>query len=197
MMDAAFGSFSEIEHYRDIEANVTYSMTTKENAWLWDLLLHNCPVGYGRCAIFPFSDKEKYFLVSAFRAINEKGKVIDILTMSSGFTTIPSEETEPEVALVEQGQQDEQGQFLYPTTWANGDVTMEPVAHFMDGDGTFNNKWLNIATSEDIKAALEGKTVAELHCVLDAQGWKVLAFFSSNFLFLSIFCRKLERRTYW
>ncbi len=182
VMDAAFGSFSEIEYYRDVMANVTYSMNSKQNKWLWDLLLHDCPLNQGRCAIFPFSDNENAFLVSAFRTINEKGKVIDILTMSSGFTATPPEEVEPEVVLVEPGEPDNVGNTFYPTTWANGDKTMEPASHFMDEDGTFNNKWLNIATKEDILAALDGMTIAELQTVLDAQGWKVFFSFSPNFV---------------
>jgi hypothetical protein len=190
-MDAAFGSFSEIEYYRDIGANVTYSMTSKENKWLWDLLLFDCPVDHGRTAIFPFSDGLNAFLVSAFRAITDKGKMIDILTMSSGFTATPPEETEPQVAMVEKAQVDEDGLTVYRTTWANGDVTMEPVAHFMDDDGTFNVKWLNIATSDDVKSALDGKTVAELQSLLDTQGWKVKLLFSLN---LNYFHLILENR---
>lgn len=178
VMDAAFGSFSEIEYYRDIGANITYSMNSRENKWLWDLLLFDCPANFGRCAIFPYSDKENAFIVSAFRAINENGKVIDILTSSSGFGAIAPEEIEPVVAFVEPGVLDEAGQTIYPTTWADGDVTLEPVSHFMDDDGTFNNKWLNIATIDDVKVALSGKTNLELQTLLEAQGWKVCLSFS-------------------
>jgi hypothetical protein len=192
VMDAAFGSFSEIEYYRDIGANVTYSMTSKENKWLWDLLLFDCPVDHGRAAIFPFSDGLNAFLVSAFRGINEKGKIIDILTMSSGFTATPPEETEPEVAMVEKAQVDEDGQTVYRTTWANGDVTMEPVTNFMDEDGTFNVKWLSIATSDDIKSALDGKTIAELQTLLDTQGWKVNLLFSLILIFLIYYLENWE-----
>jgi hypothetical protein len=116
--------------------------------------------------------------VSAFRAINENSKVIDILTSSSGFGAIAPEEIEPVVACVEPGVLDEAGQTIYPTTWADGDVTLESVSHFMDDDGTFNNKWLNIATIDDVKAALSGKTNLELQTLLEAQGWKGCHFFS-------------------
>ncbi len=187
VMDAAFGSFSEIEYYRDVTANVTYSMNSIQNKWLWDLLLHDCPLNQGRCAIFPFSDNENSFLVNAFRAVNEKGKLVDILTMSSGFTATPPQEVEPVVVLVEPGQIDDEGNTVYETTWANGDITMEPASHFMDDDGTFNNKWLNIATKEDIQGALDGMTIAELHTLLDAQGWKVFLMFFSSFASISFF----------
>jgi hypothetical protein len=131
-------------------------------------------------------------LVSAFRGINEKGKIIDILTMSSGFTATPPEETEPEVAMVEKAQVDEDGQTVYRTTWANGDVTMEPVTNFMDEDGTFNVKWLSIATSDDIKSALDGKTIAELQTLLDTQGWKVNLLFSLILIFLIYYLENWE-----
>jgi hypothetical protein len=59
VMDAAFGSFSEIEYYRDIGAYITYSMNSRKNKWLWDLLLFDCPVNFGRCAIFPLFGQGK------------------------------------------------------------------------------------------------------------------------------------------
>jgi len=173
VLDSAFGSFSEIEYYRDIEVNVTYSMSSKEKKWLWDLLLHECPVNNGRTAVHPYSDGNNAFLVSAFRAMNEKHKLFDILTVTNGFYATPPDEIEEIVTLVEPAQDDGEGGLAYPTTWASGEVTLEPVSSFMDEDGTFNNLWLEIATSDDIKSALKGKTVEELCLILDAQGWKV------------------------
>ena len=55
---------------------------------------------------------------------------------------------------------------------------MELVSSFMDEDGTFNLKWLDIAISDDIRAALDGKTNEQLQSICDLQGWKVLQLFS-------------------
>jgi Transposase IS4 len=173
VLDAAFGSFSEIEYYKDIEVNVTYSMPSNENKWLWDLLLHDCPIEQGRCAIVPYSDGQNSFLVSAFRTMNEKHKVIDIYTASNGFGAQPPDEIEAVVTFVEGAQFDESGTRLYQTSWASGEVTMEPISSFMDEDGTFNDKWLSIAALDDVKAALTDKTNEQLHLILDTQGWKV------------------------
>lgn len=195
LLDSAFGSFSEIEYYRDIEVNVTYSMSSKEKKWLWDLLLHECPVNHGRTALHPYSDGNNAFLVSAFRAMNEKHKIVDILTISSGFTAIPPDEIEAVVALVEPGQDDGRGGIVYPTSWASGEVTLEPSSSFMDEDGTFNSLWLEIATAEDIKGALIGKTVEELRTILDVQGWKVHSLISRNIARLTIFVEIWQERS--
>lgn len=178
VLDAAFASFSEMNYYKDLEVNITYSMPANESKWLFELLLHGCDVNQGRTAVYPFPDGENAFLVSAFRAINDNHKIIDIYTASSGFGAQPPAEVEPIVTLVEAFEADEEGDRVYRTTWADGDVTMEPVSSFMDEDGTFNFKWLDIATSEDIRAALDGKTNEQLQSICDLQGWKVLQLFS-------------------
>ena len=66
-----------------------------------------------------------------------------------------------------------EGYFEYETHWAGGAVTWQRSHSFMDGDGTFNIKWLEKAEAEDIQDALSDLQVADLISICEQQHWKV------------------------
>lgn len=172
--DSAFGSFTTIEKMRNLGAHATFSMPTNHRAWLWELLAWDCPINSGRTALLPIKDGEEQALVSVFHVKSETNKIIDIRTLSTGFSWIRPDSVEEEVVRIGSRRTSDTGAFEYETYWGDGSVTWQQARTFMDDDGTFNIYWLKAATPEDVRDALVDLTAEALAAMCDVQGWKVL-----------------------
>jgi len=169
--DSAFGSFDEALYFLEKGIHVTYSMNCDPKAYLWDLLAFACPTETGRVAIVPLADQKPPALASYYCAIDDKGKVNDLRTLTTSFSWEIDNGEEGQVIAVTESQISDDGHLEYKTLWADGDETWEPVSSFMDDDGKFTSPFLNFAGEDDIKAALEGLTVAELEVICEAQNF--------------------------
>lgn len=171
--DAAFGSFSTIEKMRNLGAHATLSMPLTQRPWLWETLAWDCPLNSGRTALLPILDGTEHVLASIFHVKSESDKIIDIRTLTSGWTWSVPESAEWAVARVGTRRTTDAGIFEYETHWGDGSTTWQQARSFMDEDGTFNNSWLKVATAEDVRDALVDLTSAAVEGICDAQGWKV------------------------
>jgi len=174
IFDSGFGSFDELAHYTDIGVLATMSMPSKQKSWLWDLLGWSCPLDCGRTALVPVGNDNAQVLASLFHVKSDSGKLIDILTASNAFVWTAPVIVEPVVSMVGARRTNKNGFFEYETTWEDGDVTWQLASSFMDDDGKFSLRFLEIATDEDVKDALTTRTATQLVEICQAQSLKVL-----------------------
>lgn len=152
VFDSGFGSFDEMQYYLDNEVVTTMSMPSSQWSWLWDMLGWECPLESGRTALVSLGEHK--VLASLYHVKSDSGKFIDILTASSAFQWTRPILIEPQVFSVGERRMNDEGSFEYETKWVEGDITWQLASSFMDADGTFNIKFLEIAKEEDIKDAL-------------------------------------------
>lgn len=171
--DSAFGSFSTIEKMRNLGAHATFSMPMTQRPWLWEALAWDCPLTSGRTAQLPILDGAEHVFASIFHVKSESDKIIDIRTLTSGWTWSVPESAEWAVASVGARRANDAGVFEYETRWGDGTTTWQQARSFMDEDGTFNISWLKVATAEDVRDALVDLNLEALAGICDAQGWKV------------------------
>lgn len=187
--DSAFGSFTTLEQMRDLGAHATFSMPSNQRAWLWEMLAWDCTLSSGRTALLPIDGGDELAVVSVYHVKSESARIIDIRTLSTGFTWTRPESGESAVTRIGSRRTSNNGTFEYETYWGDGNVSWHQARSFMDDDGTFNISWLKVATAEDVRDALVDLTVEGLASICDAQGWKVLlspSFFAPNIHFLEI-----------
>lgn len=171
--DSAFGSFSTMESIRNLGAHATFSMPTNQRPWLWEVLAWDCPLNGGRTSLLPILDETEYVFASIFHVKSESDKIIDIRTLTSGWTWTVSESAEWAVKKVSARRTNDVGIFEYETHWGDGSISWQQARSFMDDDGTFNISWLKIATAEDLRDALVDLTLEALEAICIAKGWKV------------------------
>jgi hypothetical protein len=174
--DSAFGSFTTIEQMRDLGAHVTFSMAPNHRPWLWEMLAWECPLDSGRTALVPILDGREHALASVFHVKSDTDKVIDIRTLTTGFSWTRPDIAEETVARIGQRRTSDTGIFEYETVWADGSETWQQARSFMDDDGKFNIAWLEKAEAEDVRDALHDLTQAQLEAICEANGWKVPSF---------------------
>lgn len=171
--DSAFGSFDEALYYHQNGVSVTYSMNSDPKAYLWDLLAFDCPSESGRVAVVPLAANGVTALASYYCAIDDKGKINDLRTLSTSFDWQDDLRDEDRVAGITGRRDDGNGGLEYDTLWATGKREWLPASSFMDDDGTFTVQFLQFAEERDIKAALDGLTVAQLEVICEAQNFSV------------------------
>jgi len=171
--DSAFGSFATMERMRNLGAHATFSMPSTQRAWLWDALAWDCPLSSGRTVLLPILDGSEQALANIFHIKSESDKIVDIRTLSSGWTWSLPPSAEWAVSRVGARRTNEAGIFEYETHWGDGTITWQQARSFMDEDGTYNISWLKIATAEDLRDSLVDLTTEALAAICDAKGWKV------------------------
>lgn len=174
--DSAFGSFSTMEKMRNLGAHATFSMPTRQRTWLWEALAWDCPLSGGRTALLPILDGTERVFGSIFHIKSDSDKIIDIRTLTSGWTWSVPESVELTVTEVSSRRTNAAGIFEYETHWGDGSISWQQARSFMDDDGTFNISWLKIATAEDLRDALVDLTLESLVAICDAKVWKVAHF---------------------
>jgi hypothetical protein len=159
---------------RTLGAHATFSMPSTQRTWLWDALAWDCPLSSGRTVLLPILDGTEHVLANIFHIKSESDKIVDIRTLSSGWTWTLPPSAEWAVGRVGERRTNEDGNFEYETHWGDGTVTWQPARSFMDEDGTYNISWLKIATAEDLGDSLVDLTTEALSSICDAKGWKVV-----------------------
>lgn len=162
-----------MERLRNLGAHATFSMPTTQRSWLWEVLAWDCPLTGGRTALLPILDGAEHALASLFHVKSESDKIIDIRTLTSGWTWSIPENTEWVVSKIRGRRLSPTGLFEYETLWGDGSTTWQQARTFMDDDGTFNIAWLKTATAEDVRDALADLTSEALASICDGKGWKV------------------------
>ena len=171
--DSAFGSFEEALHFQSLGVCVTYSMNVTPKNYLWDLLAFECPSESGRVAVVPLGDYGQPAVVSYYRAVDDKGDIHDLRTLTTSFSWSIESGNEYQVTAVQRSRVLDDGTREYETLYSDGKVLWQPVSIFMDEDGTFTTQFLAFAQADDIQAALEGLTVPELEVICEAQNFSV------------------------
>jgi hypothetical protein len=109
--DSAFGSFTTIEKMRDLGAHATFSMAPNHKPWLWEMLAWECDIDSGRTVLLPILDGREHALASVFHVKSETDKLIDIRTMTTGFSWTRSESAEWTVSKIGQRRTNDDGVF--------------------------------------------------------------------------------------
>lgn len=148
-------------------------MPSTQRAWLWEALAWDCPLSSGRTVLLPILDGSEQALANIFHIKSESDKIVDIRTLSSGWTWSLPPSAEWAVSRVGARRTNEAGIFEYETHWGDGTITWQQARSFMDEDGTYNISWLKIATAEDLRDSLVDLTTEALASICDAKGWKV------------------------
>jgi Transposase IS4 len=172
VMDSAFGSFTDLDYYISKGVVCTFSMSSKERPWLWDMLSWQCPLDAGRVALLPMETPDHHILASCYHVLSESGKIIDIRTATTGFGWEKPDILEPRVSKIGEHRLDPNGLFEYETHWADGDITWQHSSSFMDSDGTFTDIWLEQAKEDDIADALGDLTAEQLIAICESKSWK-------------------------
>lgn len=157
------------------------SMSSITGQWMWELLGYNCGVDEGRTAY----SAERDLLVSIFKVINAKKKVIQIRTIMSGCVVKRPERKEFIVQKVISKRR--QGKHLeYETKLAGYPVEWLPPSSFISDNGTVNQQWLNFAEDDDLLEAFMSFTHKKLQVSI------TFPFLSSLLIFTQLMCTAQE-----
>lgn len=157
VVDSAFGSLEKLRDIVNTGGNATMSMPATTKPWLWELLDFKCGIDEGRLALLPSDD----VVVSSFKVLTESGNEHQIKTISSGCT-LDEDPAEEDIVSKITDRRDGEDYVEFLTTFLDGHSDWLGARDFIDDDGVVNLTWLQFVNSEDLRAAFESYTHAQL-----------------------------------